>query len=337
MNATADLLRLLSVPVFAWVAWRDVKTRRIPDRVWVPLLALAVVTLALDALRLGSPGRQALLAHAAVSVGLLVPLSYAFWYLGGFGGADAKAFLVIATLFPTYPSYEVFSTILPRIGTTLGVFSITVVTNTVLLGVAYPFALAVRNAVEGRVSPRTFVARPIDPRQVPARYGRLLTGTSGFGGGLDLDALRMYLRWRGTTLSQVRADPTTYRDPASLPTEPSPPGDGSISTGSLANGGVPASARASRPTGSTSEFGIDPTRSSTDDPWGATAFLEDIEGTAYGTTPADLRAGLDALAAEETVWVTPGIPFLVPLFCGLCVGLVYGDLLFAGLDALGVL
>ena len=57
----------------------------------------------------------------------------------------------------------------------------------------------------------------------------------------------------------------------------------------------------------------------------------------YGTSPGDLREGLDVLTTEERVWITPGIPFLVPLFLGLCLALVYGDLLFGGLRLLGVL
>jgi len=73
------------------------------------------------------------------------------------------------------------------------------------------------------------------------------------------------------------------------------------------------------------------TRPEYDDPWGADAFLEDIDGSAYGTTPETLREGLDVLATEETVWISPGTPFLVPVFAGLVIALVYGDLLLGTL------
>jgi preflagellin peptidase FlaK len=39
---------------------------------------------------------------------------------------------------------------------------------------------------------------------------------------------------------------------------------------------------------------------------------------------------------RECVWLTPGIPFLLPMFGGLVVGLAYGDLLFALLSVLGL-
>jgi preflagellin peptidase FlaK len=76
-----------------------------------------------------------------------------------------------------------------------------------------------------------------------------------------------------------------------------------------------------------------------DDLWGAEAFLDEVEGTAYGTTPRKLREGLEVVAEpdRETVWYTPGIPFVVPMFVGLVVALTYGDLLFVLLRALGLL
>jgi preflagellin peptidase FlaK len=73
-----------------------------------------------------------------------------------------------------------------------------------------------------------------------------------------------------------------------------------------------------------------------DDPWGAAAFLAAIDSSAYGTTPEQLRAGLDVLAERETVWLTPGLPFIVPMAVGLVVGLLYGDLLYALLAIVGL-
>jgi preflagellin peptidase FlaK len=65
-------------------------------------------------------------------------------------------------------------------------------------------------------------------------------------------------------------------------------------------------------------------------------FLNDIDGSAYGTSPEVLRAGLDALVERDRVWISPGIPFLVPMFLGLLVAFTYGDVLFAVLTWLGV-
>ena len=311
----ADWLRLLAVPAFAWAAYRDVRTRRVPNAVWLPLVVVGVVGLGLDALDLfvvePTPFRQDLfLVRVAASLGLVAPMGYLFWRVGGFGGADAKALITIAVLFPATPAY-LFAT--PSVALPLHsgglVFSLAVLTNTVLLGLASPLALAARNAVAGRLRPAMFVGRPVGLDELSTAYGRLLETPDGFTRrGLDVDALRMYLRWRGTSLAA---------------SEPSP---GSlVASGPVADGGP---RRAVRRVAFEEE----------DDPWGAARFLADIEGDAYGTTPEALREGLEVVTepGRERVWVTPGMPFLLPMFLGLVVALVYGDVLFRLLTVTGL-
>jgi preflagellin peptidase FlaK len=307
-----DLLRLLAVPVFAWAARRDLRTRRVPNRAWLPLFALGGALLAWEAWTVATgpslPFRERLFAvRVAVSLGVVAPLAYLLWALRAFGGADAKAFIAVAVLFPTYPSYVVGSWALPAVETTLGVFSLTVLTNTVLVGLTYPLALAARNVAAGRVGWVAPVGVPVAWREVPTTHGRLLETGAGFTRrGLDLDALRMYLRWRDVDLAALRADPG-LRDPATLPESPGDPTDGAV----LTDGGLA-------------------------DPWGAAAFLDGLEGDAYGTDPETLRDALDLLVERDAVWVSPGVPFVVPTFLGLCVALTWGDLLAVALRAAGL-
>ena len=339
-----DLLRLVAVPFFGYVAYRDVETRRIPNETWYPLAALAVVLLVWDAYRLfvGDPTvvafqRRRFLVAVAISIFFIIPLVYGFWLIGGFGGADVKAFWVIAVLFPVFPAYNLWELgvglnfQLPYVRPDLPVFSLTILSNTVIAGIVYPIALAARNAVSGYVSPGMFIAKPVSVDEIIEEYGTLLEfsdrsltddlSPSGLREyfswrGLDLDALRMYLQWRGLTLADVREQPDRYRDPESLPATPNDPGDGAITDGGT--------------TVDTSRDGAER------DPWGAEAFLDDIDGSAYGTTPEALRDGLDVLVNDDVVWISPGIPFLVPLFAGLCTALVAGDLLFAVMDVVGL-
>jgi preflagellin peptidase FlaK len=91
----------------------------------------------------------------------------------------------------------------------------------------------------------------------------------------------------------------------------------------------PAEGDGSRPSSLRSDGG----RGHSDD-WGAEAFLEDV-GSAYGTSPEELREGLELLTTRDRVWVSPGIPFLVPILLGLVVALTYGDLLIGAFAALG--
>ncbi|OTF12327.1 A24 family peptidase [Halorubrum sp. SD612] len=356
-----DLLRLVVVPVFAWAAIRDVRTRRLPNRLWPPLYLFGALLLVWEIVTiwpLGGFVEMRFLVRVAISLLFIAPLGYAFWYLGAFGGADAKAMIALAVLFPTFPAYDLAGVTLPLVDTQLGVFSLTILTNTVLLGLAYPVGLAVFNLVRGEASRLMFFARPVATDSLPDRHGRLFEDPDGpTRNGLDLDALRMYLRWRGRTLADVRADPDDLRDPASVG-ETFAPTDGGTHVGPRTDGGravddaptdggravddAPTDGgRAvddAAPDGghaADAETDSDADRES-DDPWAAERFLDEIDHGAYGTDAATLRDGLAVVAREDRVLVSPGMPFVVPMAVGLVVSLTFGDALFAALGALGL-
>jgi preflagellin peptidase FlaK len=344
-----DGLRLLAVPLLGWAALRDVRTRRVPNWIWYVVGGLGLVLLAADLVRLapftGAYARFQLF-RIAVSIGFVVPLSYVFWRLGGFGGADAKALMALAILFPTYPAYyppvSVFGTSLPPVlpaeATLVGVFSLTILTNTVLVGALFPVALAARNALGGRFSPVMFLARIVPVDDLPEHHGRLFENRSGLTrSGLDVDALRMYLRWRGLSLAELRANPERCRDPASV-AETFDPTDGAVDREERRS----ESSRARFDDASGVEHGqgdaptVDvPEAAAYDDPWAAERFLDELEGPSYGTDAETLREGLTTVVDEDAVWLSPGMPFIVPMFVGLVVALTYGDLLFGLLTAIG--
>lgn len=290
-----DLLRLLAVPLFAWAGYHDVRTRRVPNWLWPPLVLVGLIALVVEWSSV-SPrsGRSVLLLRCAVSLGLIGPVGHVLWRLNTIGGADAKAIWTLAVVFPAYPTVYSGWGVFPLERTVLGVFSLTILSNAVLIGLVIPLALAGYNAVNGRITPAMFVGRPRPTAAVTAVHGRLLFGSLGFTGGLDLDALRIYLRWRDTSLEALCSSPDTHRDPAALPT------------------------------------------TSAEDPWGGAAFLSAIEGDAYGTTPQQLRRGLERLCRRDSVWISPGIPFLAVVFLGLLSALAYGDLLFTVIELIGM-
>jgi len=357
-----NLARLVAVPVFAWATWRDIKTRRVPNETWLPLLVIGIVTLLWDAYaayNLGGYDWQQFALPAAISIGFVIPLAYGFWLIGGFGGADVKALIVLALLFPTFPTYIVELSAIPTMPvqvTATRSFAFTILTNTVILGIAYPAVLGAVNAVRGHTSLAMFVGKPVHWSAIPELHGRLLETKAGLTrNGLDLDALRMYLRWRGTTLPEIRDRPEELRDPASLPASPNPPTDGNVGEdlNVVTDGGADTDVAAdstdpdpdadadSDPDRVEMQTTEDPATDTSsdvdehDDPWGAEAFFDDVEH-AYGMSPEQLRDGLDLLAEREVVWISPGIPFIVPMFGGLLVGLVYGDILFGLLGSLGL-
>ena len=367
-----DGLRLLAVPLFGWAALRDVRTRRVPNWVWLVLGALGAVLLVVDLVRwYPFEGWMATrhLIQVGVSLLFVAPLGYLFWRIGGFGGADAKALMALSVLFPTYPAYFLpqslvmlgLPPVLPYQMTALGVFSLTILTDTVLVGMAFPLVLAARNLVAGRTGNAMFFGRVVPVATLPTVHGRLFETRSGFTrSGLDLDALRMYLRWRGCSLTALRDHADSYRDPESIG-ETNPPTDGAVDpegvdvvgedSGRLTpDGGEEAtneeisSDEARRSNGETpdadSTLDADPDSNLDDerieDPWGAEQFLDDIDHSAYGTDAETLREGLETVVAREEVWISPGLPFIVPMFVGLVVALTYGDLLYGLLLGLGL-
>ena len=357
-ESVADPLRLLAVPLFGWAAVRDVRTRRVPNWVWAVLGALGAALLLVDLVRwypFADPATTLHLTQVGVSLFFVAPLGYLFWRLGGFGGADAKALMALAVLYPTYPEFfpprslvEVgLPAVLPAQPTHVGVFSLTILTNTVVVGVLFPLAIAARNALAGEVGPEMFLARAVPVSSLPTRHGRLFETREGFTRrGLDLDALRMYLRWRGVALSELREDPSRFRLPGSV-SETHDPTDGAVDgeprpleSDPRADGDRPEEAATGKANvGDADGTGVEDRGKERDergDEWAAERFLDELDGSAYGTSPESLREGLETVVEREEVWVSPGLPFIVPMFVGLLVALTYGDLLFGGLLAVGL-
>ncbi|AUV83775.1 peptidase A24 [Salinigranum rubrum] len=336
-----DLLRLVAIPVLGWAAFSDIRTRRVPNRLWLPLAGLGVLLLVWDLITHLPPATfddRLFLVQVGVSVLFVVPFSYLFWRLGGFGGADAKALIALALLLPTYPVYFLPSMALPLVEAPLGVFSFTVLTNTVVVAVVYPLAIGARNLLAGDIAPTMLFGRRVDVTDLPSEHGRLFETLDGYTrGGLDLDALRMYLRWRGSSFETLFGAPEALRDPATVD-ETFDPTDGRVDPpGVVTDGGMAHDAEATdhqNPSITVPDADVDV--DAFDDPWAAEQFLDSIEGTAYGTTPETLRDGLELVSARERVWISPGIPFLVPMFVGLLLAFAYGDVLFGLLAALGL-
>jgi len=336
-----DLLRLVVIPVFAWAAWRDIHTRRLPNKLWPPLVILGVLLLGWEAVQFfifGQPGGRLFLIQAGISVLFVGPLGYAFWWFGAFGAADAKAMIALSILLPTFPSYTLGAMELPVVDTALGVFSLTILTNAVLLAVVVPVGLGAANIARGRIEPTAmFLARPVRIDSLPDRHGRLFETVDGITtNGLDLDVLRMYLRWRGLPLAALRAAPDAARDPASIDETGEPTDGRSDVAADLAWDDATAT-----PAGGDADGGVDADggrATDFDDPWGVEEFFDSIEQSTYGVDPDQLREGLELLAQsdDEAVWVSPGLPFVVPMFAGLVVAFAYGDLLFGLLGWLGI-
>jgi preflagellin peptidase FlaK len=277
-----DAVRALAaLPVFAYASYLDIRERRVPHRTWYPLVAVGALALVAD-LVLRDAGTVVLFAAASLALG--AGFGYGFYYLGTFGGADRYALVVLGFLFPLYPSFPTPFGALPAVVPEAPIFVLSVLGNTVLVGIAYPAMLLVENAARRHTTNPALMllARRVPTDELHDEFGRVIgndddvslrrSGVLGADGDgiTNVEFVRDYVDWRG--FDSVR----DVRDADDLRLD---------------------------------AF-VDET------PWGS----DDLERDAD-----DLRE----LASHDAVWISPGIPFVVPMFVGLVVALTAGDVLFA--------
>lgn len=100
------LLRLLTIPVFAWIGWKDYQTRRVSNAYWPPLLGIGVACIAADALTITNPTYwNALTTALVLTVTVVAPALMFAWYSGNLGGADVKGIVTLAVVIPVTPGY----------------------------------------------------------------------------------------------------------------------------------------------------------------------------------------------------------------------------------------
>ena len=96
---------LLSLFFLCLSSWQDLKTREVPNKIW---LFFGPAGLALTLLQLYSEiseGTNVALWLWLGSVVLTTGISLALFYIGFFGGADSKALICLSISLPIYPSF----------------------------------------------------------------------------------------------------------------------------------------------------------------------------------------------------------------------------------------
>ena len=141
MNQVLDAARIvLCLSFLVYASWRDYKTREVSNKVWVIFGPIALVLTGLQILLFSSQPFQMTIFYV-LSFAITSGLAVAIFYVGGFGGADAKALMCIALVLPVYPEY-----LLSRsVGFVSPLFPITIFSNSVLLGALSVFYALFRN------------------------------------------------------------------------------------------------------------------------------------------------------------------------------------------------
>jgi preflagellin peptidase FlaK len=134
-----ELKLLLIGAALAIGSWQDVKTREIDDRLWlVAGIAGGLLTVAEIATTPAYP-----LVLACFSILLTVILAFGIYFLGLYGGADAKALLVIALAMPV----TTFT------ATALPIFPLSVFGNSLVISLMIIPACLIANALSAGKGP----------------------------------------------------------------------------------------------------------------------------------------------------------------------------------------
>ena len=138
MNQILDGVRIfLCLGFLVYASWSDYKTREVSNKVW---MILGPIALAITAFQFIFYSPELLITYI-LSFALTSVLAIAIFYVGGFGGADAKALMCIALALPVYPG----NFLTQPTGLISPLFPLTIFTNSVLLGALSVFYALFRN------------------------------------------------------------------------------------------------------------------------------------------------------------------------------------------------
>ena len=141
-----DLSRFLICLLFLSAASiYDIKTREVPNLIWLFFAPIGSV-LTLISLALNN-WNTSLIMLSVISAAIIIGISFALFYLGLFGGADAKALMCLAVSMPTYPSVESII-LLPEIHPRRLLPPLSTFNNAVLVTSLLVFVMVLRNLAD---------------------------------------------------------------------------------------------------------------------------------------------------------------------------------------------
>ena len=327
-----DLLRLSIIPIFAYAAYLDIKSRRIPSEIWHPVMALGLLLLMWDMMALvfePQTIQSQFLLSLSISVIFTPVIVIYFWEGGVIGSADMKGILALALFFPQIPAYTAGGLSLPIYNGVSGIFAIGVFFNAIIITAMFHIHLIARNIVEREFNSAMYTSSKTDVELIPDSMGEIrLQGIDGGREYIEIDTVRKYLRWRNESIDSLCEN--------ALEIKHNPPQKTDSSVNGVVSHSTPRPHRIQRKSNDTDNEEItdggailDPREDDTE--WAAEAF---IKNTNTQTDPITLRQALDTITTESTVWVSPSIPFFVPLTFGLVLFITVGSLYTVGIELL---
>lgn len=115
---------ILSIALLTYASWRDLRSRYVPDKVWLIFAPLGAGITLFQGFSLGIE----YLKNVALSFLIISALSIIIFYLDLFGGADVKALMCLSLTLPYPPLMPLY-----KAGLVLPLFTLTIFNNAILL------------------------------------------------------------------------------------------------------------------------------------------------------------------------------------------------------------
>ena len=140
-----DIYRVVfALLILAYACYTDIRKRSVSNIVWLVMVGVGIAFAGYCTIVQG----MSFLVPLIFSATFTGAVSYAFFRLGLFGAADAKALICIAVLFATQPGFTILSHHFPLFDASVPAvfpFAITVLLNAAVLALAVPVSLFFRN------------------------------------------------------------------------------------------------------------------------------------------------------------------------------------------------
>ncbi len=117
---------------------RDIRERLVSNKLWVYMILIFAPLNVLEYVI-----RPFSLAFAILQFIFVSAFSYAVYWLGLYGGADAKALMSLSFAFPVYPFFYSF----PLLGRGLNIFAFSTLANSVIVAPALVILIFVKNVL----------------------------------------------------------------------------------------------------------------------------------------------------------------------------------------------
>ncbi|MDD5615172.1 MAG: A24 family peptidase C-terminal domain-containing protein [Candidatus Methanoperedens sp.] len=243
-NSVLDILKILfCAPFLIYACYSDIKKRSVNNNVWLIMLVGSIFFISFDY----SLYKILILRPLFISAGFIFILAYILFTIGAFGGADAKALIVLSLTIPAYPGFQVLGYAFPLDKPLYDIFTLSIFGNAALLAIVVPIGLAAYNITKMglHIDNPAYIFMGYKKRisELPGKHIRLIQGFEMVNG-----TVRSRFKWGGMEIN--------------------------------------------------------------------------------GDTVRELKHLSGKGLIEDEVWVTPCLPFMIPITLGFFTAVLYGDMMF---------